>query len=737
MGTSKTLPPNAIIVDLPSGRATLPFSNFLNNLTQNANAGAAGTVTTAVGSGLFGGGAVADGISIGIAVNGVTNAMIRQSAGYSVIGRFAGTAGDVADITATADNRVLARIGGVLAFWDAALVPGAIADGNYGDVTVSGSGTVITINANVVSNVKFRQSTALTVVGRSAATTGNVADIAGTASQFLGVNAAGTVLGFQTMAGDATLSGPTLTLATVNANTGTWGSATQAPVITLDGKGRATAASNVTITPAASSITGGAALTKADDTNVTLTLGGTPATALLKATSITAGWTGRLAYARFVAATQKSLVGATAAGDFGEITLGTGVAITGGVLSATGTGGTVTTVSVVTANGVSGSVANPTTTPAVTLTLGAITPSSVAASGTVTGSNLSGTNTGDQTITLTGDVSGSGTGSFAVTIGPGAVTNTKLAPMAQATFKMRAAGAGTGDPIDGTATQAKTALAIAASDVSGLAAIATSGSASDLTTGTLPAGRFPALTGDVTTSAGALATTLATVNSNVGTFGSVTKSATITVNAKGLVTAASEGTITPAVSSITGLGTGVATFLATPSSANLAAALTDETGTGSVVFSADSTLTGTTTMAGVRQAGTVAFATENTVATQPAGRAGQGLEYGSNIIQSVNRTTVAYGTFNLDGSTINLRPGGTTALSIVSGGADATGRLTATTYLKSTAKTVASLTAAATAGAGARDCVTDALAPTFGAAVVGGGAVTTPVFCTGAAWNVG
>lgn len=40
-------------------------------------------------------------------------------------------------------------------------------------------------------------------------------------------------------------------------------------------------------------------------------------------------------------------------------------------------GGTVTSVSITTANGVSGAVANPTTTPAVTLTLGAITPSSV------------------------------------------------------------------------------------------------------------------------------------------------------------------------------------------------------------------------------------------------------------------------------------------------------------------------------------------------------------------------
>jgi hypothetical protein len=93
-----------------------------------------------------------------------------------------------------------------------------------------------------------------------------------------------------------------------------------------------------------------------------------------------------------------------------------------------GTGsGTVTSVSVVTANGVSGTVANPTTTPAISLTLGDITPSSVAASGTVTGSNLSGTNTGDQTITLTGDVAGSGTGSLAASIGAGKVTNTMLA----------------------------------------------------------------------------------------------------------------------------------------------------------------------------------------------------------------------------------------------------------------------------------------------------------------------
>jgi len=41
-----------------------------------------------------------------------------------------------------------------------------------------------------------------------------------------------------------------------------------------------------------------AALTKSDDTNVTLTLGGTPTTALLQATSLTLGWTGQLGLTR-------------------------------------------------------------------------------------------------------------------------------------------------------------------------------------------------------------------------------------------------------------------------------------------------------------------------------------------------------------------------------------------------------------------------------------------------------
>ena len=87
--------------------------------------------------------------------------------------------------------------------------------------------------------------------------------------------------------------------------------------------------------------------------------------------------------------------------------------------------------------------------------------------------------------------------------------------------------------------------------------------------------------------------------------------ASITVDAQGRLTAASSGT-TPLVSGgalgtpssailtnatglpigsgVSGLGTGVATFLGTPTSANLIAAVTDETGTGALVFATSPTL---------------------------------------------------------------------------------------------------------------------------------------------------
>lgn len=51
-------------------------------------------------------------------------------------------------------------------------------------------------------------------------------------------------------------------------------------------------------------------------------------------------------------------------------------------------------------------------------------------SGAISASNLSGTNTGDQTITLTGNITGSGTGSFATTIASGVIVDSMVSASA-------------------------------------------------------------------------------------------------------------------------------------------------------------------------------------------------------------------------------------------------------------------------------------------------------------------
>ena len=227
-----------------------------------------------------------------------------------------------------------------------------------------------------------------------------------------------------------------------------------------------------------------------------------------------------------------------------------------------------------------------------------------------------------------------------------------------------------------------------------------------------------------------------------GTYGSATQTPVITTNASGQVTSVTNTTITPAVGSITGLGTGVATWLATPSSANLASAVTDETGSGSLVFATSPTLvtpilgtpqsgnfsTGTFTWPTFNQnttgnAATATLATTATTATNLGGGATGSLPY-----QSATATTamLAAGT---NGQVLTLSGG------LPSWATPTTGTVTSVSFTGglisvANASTTPALTVAGTSGgivyfSSATTWASSAVLAA-NALMVGGGAATAP-----------
>jgi len=135
---------------------------------------------------------------------------------------------------------------------------GTLIGATYGGTGVNNGSSTITIGGNVTFSGAYTFSGTLT--GTTAITFPTSGTLLNTAltTNHIYVGTAG-VATDTAMSGDATIvSGGALTLATVNTNTGSWGSATQVPQFTVNGKGLITAVANVTISgtsPVGSSLT--------------------------------------------------------------------------------------------------------------------------------------------------------------------------------------------------------------------------------------------------------------------------------------------------------------------------------------------------------------------------------------------------------------------------------------------------------------------------------------------------
>jgi len=252
------------------------------------------------------------GTQFSVETNGITNAMLRQSAGLSVIGRSANTTGDVADITAASDNEVLRRSGTSIGF-------GTVATGGIAD--------------DAVTNDKLRESAALSVIGNATNSTANPADIAA-ASDHQVLRRSGTGIGFGAVALNQAAA---VTGALGFTNGGTGQTSQQAAMNALAGaitsgqylRGNGT---NVLMSsiqagdvPTLNQNTTGSAATLTTARDIQTNLASTSAASFNGSANVTPGVTGRLAFSNLAQGSALSVLGVTgnATADNASIAAGT------------------------------------------------------------------------------------------------------------------------------------------------------------------------------------------------------------------------------------------------------------------------------------------------------------------------------------------------------------------------------------------------------------------------------
>ena len=155
----------------------------------------------------------------------------------------------------------------------------------------------------------------------------------------------------------------------------------------------------------------------------------------------------------------------------------------------------------------------------------------------------------------------------------------------------------------------------------------------------------------------------------------------------------------PISTGVSGLGTGIATFLATPSSVNLASAVTDETGSGSLVFATSPTLVtpilGTPTSATLTNA--TGYTTANLVGTisnaQLANSTISGVSLGGSLANLTAGTNVTFstGTTYNGSSAITINATGAAQVYPGAGIANSTGSAWGTSYSTTGSGTVVAL----------------------------------------------